>query len=133
MNDAPAGPPAASDTGMAPNLAGTLVYLLMPLTGIIFYVVEKRNAFIRFHAAQSIVVGAASFVLWVAVLVLGTILSVVPLLGALVSMLLSLAVGLALFGLWLFLMFQAFSGNEWEVPVLGGYARKLLESPSPQI
>src|SRR5690349_7468080 len=42
-------------TGMAENVAGFLCYVLGWLTGLIFFLIDKRP-FVRFHAAQSIVV-----------------------------------------------------------------------------
>ena len=46
---------AAAQSGMAENVAGLLCYVLGWITGLIFYFVDKRP-FVRFHAAQSIVV-----------------------------------------------------------------------------
>src|ERR1700733_6898110 len=52
----PAGAPVAAGTsGLQENVAGMLCYLLGWLTGIIFLLIDKRP-FVRFHAAQSIVV-----------------------------------------------------------------------------
>lgn len=34
------------------------------------------------------------------------------------------AVGILGFLLWLYLMYRAYSGDEWELPVLGPYARR---------
>jgi len=42
--------------GMQPNLAGLLCYFLGFITGLVFYLVEKKNHFVRFHAMQSLVV-----------------------------------------------------------------------------
>src|ERR1700735_3801578 len=49
--------PATSptDSQMAENVAASLSYLLGWVTGLIFYFIDKRP-FVRFHAAQSIVV-----------------------------------------------------------------------------
>lgn len=113
-------------TGLAPNVAGALAYFLGPLTGILFLVVEKQNQFVRFHAAQSVVLGIAWVIFWVAMMILSTILAVVPLIGFLISMVLYLVVGLGAFVLWLLLMFRAYSGAEWELPVVGPQARKLI-------
>jgi uncharacterized membrane protein len=126
MPDSPAGPPAASDTGLAPNVAGALAYLLMPFTGIAFLLLEKRDGFVRFHAAQSILAGAAVLILWVVFTVLAAIVSVVPILGPIVAALAGFVVWLAAVALWLLLMFQAFSGNEWEIPGLGEHARRMV-------
>src|SRR5580692_7256697 len=42
-------------SGMSENVAALLSYLLGWVTGIIFFLIDKRP-FVRFHAAQSIVV-----------------------------------------------------------------------------
>src|ERR1700731_3061147 len=42
-------------SGMAENVAGLLCYVLGWVTGIIFFLIDKRP-FVRFHAAQSMVV-----------------------------------------------------------------------------
>jgi uncharacterized membrane protein len=122
----------ASSTGLAPNVAGALAYLFSPITGIVFYVLEKDSPSVRFHAAQSIVFGGAMIVLSVINMVLSAVLGVIPVLGWLVAIALSLAIGFGGFCAWLFLMFKAFSGEEYELPVAGAQARKLLLSnPQP--
>lgn len=113
-------------TGLAPNVAGALAYLLGPFTGIFFLVVEKQNQFVRFHAAQSVVLAVAWVIFWIAMMVLSTILAVVPILGALIGIVLYLVVGLGAFVLWLALMFRAYSGAEWELPIVGAQARKII-------
>ena len=115
----------ASTTGLAPNIAGALAYVLGPLTGVIFLVVEKDSRFVRFHAAQAVVVGVAVIVLSIVVSIVSAILAVIPLLGAIVAALLGLAVSLGTFVLWLLLMWKAFNGEEWSVPGTGDYARRI--------
>lgn len=46
----------AANSGLAPNLAGELAYVLGLITGIVFLVLEpyKHDRFVRFHAIQSI-------------------------------------------------------------------------------
>jgi uncharacterized membrane protein len=119
-------PHSTQGTGLAPNVAGALSYLLGPITGVLFLVLEKHNPFVRFHAAQSIVLSVAWVILWVVLTVVNAVLSVVPIIGWIIGILLSLSVGLAGLGLWLFLMYKAFGGNEWEVPVVGAQARRLF-------
>ena len=115
----------ASSTGLAPNVAGALAYLLGPITGILFFLLEQENRFVRYHAAQSITLG----LLWIALSVVFSVLSgmlvMVPVLGWLVALLLSVVFGLGGFFLWLFLMWRAFQGREWESPIAGPMARKL--------
>lgn len=103
-----------SATGLSKNTAGALAYVLGPVTGVVFLVLEK-DAFVRFHAMQSTVLFGVLFLLqWVFGLTI-VLLPLVPL--------------ISLFGfvLWLLLIYKAWQGEEWEVPVLGKYARKLVK------
>lgn len=116
-NVSPGGGTTAS--GLAQNVAGALAYLLGPITGIIFLVVEKENRFVRFHAMQSTVLSIA----WIIVSVGLSFFTAVPVLGWIVGLLTSLVLGLAGFILWLVLMWKAFQGEEWELPIVGPFAR----------
>ncbi len=101
-------------TGLPKNTAAALSYVLGPVTGVIFYVLEK-DPFVRFHAMQSIVVFVVLFVLqWVFGLTI-VLLPLVPLISILS------------FVLWLLLIYKAWQGDEWEVPVLGKYVRKFMK------
>lgn len=116
--------PTSTGSGIAPNMAGALSYFLGALSGILFLVIDRDRPFVRFHAMQSIVLTVAWFGAWVVLSVLGLVLGAVPVIGWLVSMLLSIALGVLGFVLWLYLMFRAYSGDEWELPVVGEYARR---------
>ena len=115
-----------TSTGLAANVAGALAYVLGPITGIAFLVMEKENAFVRYHAAHSIVVSGVLIAASIALSIVSTVLAIVPILGWLLALALSLALAVGSFGLWLFLMFKAFNGQEWEAPVAGQFARKLI-------
>jgi uncharacterized membrane protein len=117
---------SSTSTGLPANVAGALAYVLGPITGVIFYVLEKDNRFVRFHAAQSIVVSLAMFVISFVLGILGVVIGAVPLIGWLVAMLLSFGISIVSFGLWLLLMWQAFQGKEWEVPFAGVFARRMM-------
>jgi uncharacterized membrane protein len=118
----PVPPPVpAAGTGLTPNLAGALAYLLGPITGILFLVLEKTNAFVRFHAMQSTVLGVAWIVFWIG---LSIVTSVVPVLGWIVGFIVSIVLGIGGFILWLLLMWKAYQGQEWELPIVGPFARK---------
>jgi len=101
-----------TSTGLAENLAGLLCYLLGFITGIIFFVIEKENKFVRFHAMQSMIVFGGLFVIQI-------VLSVLPILWMLGSL-----VGLAMLGLWIFLMLKAFQGEKYKLPIVGDLAEK---------
>jgi uncharacterized membrane protein len=119
----PSNTPSTSG-GLTPNLAGALSYLLGPVTGIIFLVLERTNNFVRFHAMQSTVLGVAWIILSIALSVLS---GIVPVIGWIFGLLISIVLGIGGFILWLLLMWNAYQGKEWELPVVGPFARKQLK------
>jgi len=122
--DAVVAPVQASQSGLAENVAGTLCYLLGWVTGIIFYLIDKRP-FVRFHAAQSIVTFGGLHILNI---VLGIIFGAGMMFrggfGAfgMASALFSL-VGLVSFILWILLMVKAYQHEKFEVPIAAGIAK----------
>jgi uncharacterized membrane protein len=117
---------ATGSTGLAPNVAGALAYVLGAITGVILFVIEKDNRFVRFHAAQSIAVTIVLIVVSIGLSVLSSALVFVPILGLIVALLLSVGLFFATFVLWVLLMWRAYQGREWEVPIAGGIARKMM-------
>ncbi|TVP57338.1 MAG: hypothetical protein EA351_06070 [Gemmatimonadales bacterium] len=110
-------------------MSGALAYLLGVFTGILFLLIEKKSPFVRFHAAQSIGIFVAFMVFWVVISMLSVVLGIIPFIGAVAGFfffLISLVVGFGGFILWLFLMYQAFQGKEWEFPFVGPQVRKML-------
>lgn len=102
-----------TSTGIQPNVAALLSYVLGIITGIIFYLIEKENKFVRFHAMQSIVVFGFLFVL-------GVVLSVIPVIGwALLPIL--WIVDLIV---WVVLMIKAYQGEYFKLPIAGDIAEK---------
>lgn len=115
----------STSTGLAPNVAGALAYVLGPLTGVIFLVLEKENRFVRFHAAQAVTVGLVVIALSIVLSILTSILAFIPVLGWIVAVLISVVMGVGSFILWLVLMWRAYNGQEWEVPIAGRFARRI--------
>ena len=119
---------AAAPTGSVPlatNVAGALSYLLGFVTGIIFLVTApyKNNAFIRFPAFQSILFNVAWVASWIVCLVVSAILT--PLtsgLFGLIALPLILIFSLAGFGMWAFLMYQAYQQQLFKLPIVGKFA-----------
>jgi len=102
-----------TSTGMQPNVAALLSYLVGFITGIVFYIIEKENKFVRFHAMQSIITFAAIFVLQM-------ILIFIPIIG----WLLRFIVGIGSLVLWIVLMIKAYKGETFKLPVAGDIAEK---------
>ena len=120
-------PPAASQssTGLDPKLAGLLCYILGIITGLIFFLIEKSNGVVRFHAAQSILFSGSMIVVWIVLTILQfVILSISLSLGSIFS-LLTMLLGLAVFVLWVVLLIKGYSGEKWKLPVIGDMAERM--------
>ena len=99
--------------GMQPNVAALLSYLAGFVTGIIFYLIEKENKFVRFHAMQSIVVFGFLFVL-------NFILHLIPIIG----WVLLPFIGILTIILWVILMVKAYRCEYFKLPIAGEIAQK---------
>lgn len=113
----------STQSGLAENVAGLLCYVLGWITGLIFFLIDKRP-FVRFHAAQSMVVFGALHILS---LVLSWTFGVGFMLGGWTGfsagVLLLGLINLACFVLWIVLMVKAYQGQRFEVPIAGGIAQ----------
>jgi uncharacterized membrane protein len=110
---------------MATNVAGALAYLAGFITGIIFLAVEpyKNNSVIRFHAYQSIFFNVAWLGFWIAWMIVSAVLT--PLTAGifgLIAIPLIFIFALLGFGLWLFLMYQAYQQKLFRLPFIGKLA-----------
>jgi uncharacterized membrane protein len=106
---------------MAENVAGLLCYALGWITGIIFLLIDKRP-FVKFHAAQSIVVFGALTVLRIG---LGIIIGFGGLIGFGLWAMLSMLIGLLGLVLWVLLMVKAYQHELFKVPVAAGIAENI--------
>ena len=105
-----------TSTGLEENIAGLLCYLVWPITGIIFFILEKDNQFIRFHALQSIITIVALFILRFA-------LGAIPAIGWLMEMM----IGLLTLALWIVLMVKAYQKEKFKLPVIGDIAEQQIK------
>jgi len=110
--------PAATGAGLQENVAGLLCYVLGWVTGLVFYLIDKRP-FVRFHAMQSIIAFGALFVLqWV--FVWGGWFG--GLVGFAFVGLLSSVIGLLALLCWILCMVKAYQGQHFKLPVVGDLA-----------
>ena len=116
-----AAPAPVTSAGMTSNVAGALAYILGFITGIIFLLLDqyKNDRFVRFHAMQSIFYSVACIAFSIAWSIVWGILS----LGLLLLPIRGL-ISLAMFGYWLYLMYQAYSNRQYRIPFLGDLAAK---------
>jgi uncharacterized membrane protein len=115
----PQSPLGTSSMGMQPNVAAGLSYVFGWITGLIFFLVEKQNRFVRFHAMQSILFFGGLTVIDIALNIIGNI-------GVLWFLTVPLGGIIGLIGLvgWIVLMINGFQGKYFKLPVIGDYAEK---------
>jgi uncharacterized membrane protein len=119
-------PPAETGSKtMDTNVVGALTYLAGFVTGIIFLVLDpyKSNSFVRFHAFQSIFFNVAWIAFWMIWMILSAVL--VPLTAGifgLIALPLMLLFAVSGFGIWIFLMYQAYQQRLFRLPIVGKFA-----------
>ena len=105
-----------STTGFDPNVAASLTYVLGWITGVAFLMIERDSKFVRFHAMQSTIV-------FLALSILCVLLQSIPILGMLIAVFLVIPLSAVL---WLVLLFKAYQGERFKVPVAGEMAEQRL-------
>ncbi len=116
--------PALAQSSISPNVAGLLAYLFGLIAGIVFLVLEpyKSDRFVRFHAFQSIFftgVWIAGSVAWnILLAAVGAISGWLALIGGFLGLLLAMAG----FFYWILLMYKAYKGQRYMIPVIGRIA-----------
>lgn len=119
-----------SSTGLDANVAGLLAYLLGPIGGLVFYLIEKQSVTVRFHALQSLLITGGAIALNVTVSILGAIFAKMHL-GFLSSILhlLLLPLGLAVFALVIICAIKAFQNDKFKIPCIADIAEKHAPLP----
>ena len=107
--------------GMDENLEAALSYLLGFLTGIYFLVSEKKNEYVKWHAAQSTVFS-------IGVIVISLIIGVIPAIGWMISTLLNIVFLI----IWLFLMYKAYSGEKYKLPIIDKLVEDVYQKSKPK-
>jgi len=137
-NPPPPGTPK-SGVGLEPNIAAALSYIW--IVGVISYLLEKENRFLRFHAMQSILFGIANSLIMMVLAVVALVLTFAfgiggamagGTLGSIVSLLIWLmwmlfwVIGLALFAILIFSAVKAYQGQKFKLPIIGNMAEKIV-------
>ena len=108
------GPYETTSLGMRARTAGWLCYLFGWVTGLIFFLLERENRFVRFHAMQSILFfGILS--------VLEGMFSYLPFFAPIGG-----ALGLVMFIGWIVMMVKAHRGEYYKLPLFGDLAERLI-------
>jgi len=122
----PAAQPAAVAGGMTDNVASALCYVLGLITGIIFLVIApyNQNKRVRFHAFQSIFMHVAVIAIWFALGIVFSIMFHIMHSLTLLGMVIYPVLGLAIFGLWVYLIVSAYQGRTVVLPIIGPLAQQ---------
>ena len=122
-----AGSPQPVAAPLADNVVCALCYVPLLITGIVFLILEPYNkkANIRFHAFQSIFLGAVLLALEIVLHIFTRIafgalgIYTFGLFGMLFSV-----IWLILFLLWLYLVLQVYQGKSMVLPIIGPLAQQ---------
>ena len=129
VNPSPAPEVNPSTTGLPSNVAAAIACIAL-IGGIIFYVLEKRDSFVRFYAMQSIIFGAAWLLFNIVYAIVHVIFASVPAIGVFLSLLWGLVgmlIHLAFVVVWVIATIKAFTNVRWDIPYVGPMARKQFE------
>jgi uncharacterized membrane protein len=122
---------AAAGSGLEENVAALLAYVLGWLTGLIFFLIDKRP-YVRYHAMQSIITFGALHILQIILITVGVFGGMMSafgggfLVGGL-SFMLYMLFYLVILVTWILCMVKAYQGVRFKLPVVGniaeGYAK----------
>ncbi|GAA0457532.1 DUF4870 domain-containing protein [Halococcus morrhuae DSM 1307] len=125
-----------SESGLDSTTAGALSYLFGFVSGLLFYLIEREDRFVRWHAAQSMAFTGVLVVAYIALSFLGTAVSMATvsgssglfLAGSLFGLILGLVwlvVSLGSFVAWIYLMIKAYQGKVARLPIAASIADRL--------
>lgn len=110
---------AKGSAGLEENIAGLLSYII-GIVGLVLFFIEKESKFIKFHAAQSILLNLAIFIPYSIL----SVLTRIPGLG-LIFMLVSFAWFVIGVVAVIFTAIKAYKMEEFKLPVIGDIASNL--------
>jgi len=142
--------PHQSSLGMDANIASLIIFVAMavvswiPYLGwvawavpIVFFILEKKSAFVKFQAATALVISIVRVVLSILFSIIigivtasfsitfnfGAALAIIGFLGFI-----SMLIGLAITGLIIYLIIMAYGYKQVELPIIGPIAAKAAEA-----
>src|SRR6059058_773631 len=81
--------PQSTSTGLPSNVAAAIACIPL-IGGIIFYILEKRDSFVRFYAMQSIIFGGAWILCSIVYQIVFHIFAAIPAIGGFFAVMLGL-------------------------------------------
>lgn len=138
----PSGSPPSGNSplgGMDPKIAAAISYIW--IVGVVFFIIEKENKFVRFHALQSILFGVANSVIMILLMIVAFLLTIAfgiggAMVGGPMESLVSLLVGLIWLLFWLIVLLmlaglvfaavKAYQGQKFKLPIIGNIAENMV-------
>jgi uncharacterized membrane protein len=116
-------------TGLPSNVAAAIACIPL-IGGIIFYILEKRDNFVRFYAMQSIIFGCAWLLFNIVSTIVHAVFGAIPGIGGVLVFfwaIVAALVHIAFLVIWIIATVKAFTGVRWDIPYVGPMARKQVE------
>ncbi len=104
------------------NAMAAIAYLLGIVTGFIIYFVGQKNRHVRFHAIQSMLLGILEIFAALVLSIISIPLIFIPILGWAVGVFLGVILLLVILMLEIFMMYKAFTGEQYKLPYIGRLA-----------
>ena len=119
----------STSTGLPSNVAAAIACIPL-IGGIIFYILEKKDGFVRFYAMQSIIFGCAWFLFNIVSAVVHAVFGAIPGIGGILVFfwaIIAALVHLAFLVVMIIAIVKAFTGVRWDIPYVGPIARRQVE------
>jgi uncharacterized membrane protein len=110
-----------SSTGLDPKVANLLAYLFSWLGGLIIWLLEKENRFVKWNALQALILGVVEVA---AIIVVSVILGLIPYIGWFFFSWLGYLIAGACWILAIVAIVMGFSGKSFKIPGISKLADK---------
>src|SRR5207247_5545503 len=110
----------STSTGLPSNVAAAIACIPL-IGGIIFYILEKHDSFVRFYAMQSIIFGCAWFLFNIVSAVVHAVFGAIPGIGGILVFfwaIIAALVHLAFLVIMIIVIVRSFTGVCWEIPFI---------------
>src|SRR5436189_5467395 len=119
----------SQSTGLPSNVAAAIACIPL-IGGIIFYILEKKDSFVRFYAMQWFIFGCAWFLFTIVSAVVHAVFGAIPGIGGILVFfwaIIAALVHLAFLVVMIIAIVKAFTGVRWDIPYVGPIARRQVE------
>jgi len=113
-----------SSTGIQPQIAVLIAYIFGWIGGLIIYLIEKENKFVKYHGMQALILGIVEVLL---IVVVSIILGLIPYIGWFLFSWLGYVASVACWVFGIIAIVKAFSGELYRIPGVSKLADKWVK------